>query len=78
MILNPEALKDVDLEANMLKPGQLTYVMPEVPAFKVRSNRPNIDMSLAVCCPEDIEIIEKLLVKMRASLTSADRDGAEL
>lgn len=68
MILNPEALKDIDIEE--LKPGQLTYVIPEVPAFKVRINGPNLDISLAVCCPEDIEIIEKLLIKMRASLTS--------
>jgi hypothetical protein len=70
MILNPEVLQDIDAED--LRPGVLTYVIPEAPAFKVRINGPNLDISLAVCCPEDIGIIEKLLVKMRASLSAPE------
>lgn len=44
--------------------------------FTIRVTGPDFDISLAISCEEDFEIMEKLLAKIRASFTRVP-DSAE-
>lgn len=44
-----------------------------IPMFHIRVTGRDLDISLAVVCQEDIEIIEKLLAKLRASLSAGEQ-----
>jgi hypothetical protein len=42
------------------------------PPYTIRVTGRDLDISLAVICMEDIEIIEKLLAKMRTSVSASE------
>lgn len=63
------------MDEHIFRPGSVVFtdgppVILRQPAFKIRVTGPDLDISLAVMCTEDIEIIEKLLAKLRASISA--------
>lgn len=63
------------MDEHTFRPGSIVFTdgppaIIQRPVFKIRVTGPDIDISLAVVCQEDIEIIEKLLAKLRASLSA--------
>lgn len=63
------------MDEHTFRPGSIIFtdgppMVIRQPAFKIRVTGPDIDISLAVICQEDIEIIEKLLAKLRASVSA--------
>jgi hypothetical protein len=64
-----------------LKPGAIVMldgppsatVIFRVPNYNIRVTGRDLDISLSIVSAEDIEIIEKLLAKIRASLSAGDQ-----